>query len=37
VQSGISDFMAKIDAIARRQQELKAMQEAEAEQERERK
>jgi hypothetical protein len=36
VQNGINDFMAKIDAIARRQQELKAMEEAEAEQEKER-
>jgi hypothetical protein len=37
VQNGINDFFAKIDAIARWQQELKAMQEeAEAEQERER-
>jgi hypothetical protein len=36
-QNGINDFFAKIDAIAARQAELRAMQEAEAEQERERK
>jgi hypothetical protein len=35
VQNGINDFMAKIDAIAKRQQELKAMQEEAEAQEKE--
>jgi hypothetical protein len=35
MQSGINDFFAKIDAIAARQAELRAMEEAEAEQNRE--